>query len=65
MKRVVIDTNVLVSANLTSEGNPAKILNLVSYSELQLFYCQEILNEYKRVLAYDKLDIPPTTQSKP
>ena len=37
MKRVVLDTNVLVSANLTSEGNPARILNLVSYSKVRLF----------------------------
>ena len=64
MKRVVLDTNVLVSANLTSEGNPAKIVNMVSYSKMQLFYCTKILDEYKRVLAYEKLDIPATTQSK-
>ena len=64
MKRVVLDTNVLVSANLTSEGNPAKIVDLVSYSKLHLLYCPEILDEYKRVLAYEKLDIPVTAQSK-
>ena len=64
MKGVVLDTNVLVSANMTSEGNPAKIVNLVSHKELQLYYCPEILDEYKRVLAYEKLDIPATTQIK-
>ena len=64
MKRVVLDTNVLVSANLTSEGNPAKIVNLVSYSEVRLIYSPEILDEYKRVLAYERLDIPVTAQSK-
>ena len=64
MKRVVLDTNVLVSANLTSGGIPAKIMNLVADREIQLFYCPEILDEYKRVLAYEKLDIPATAQSK-
>ena len=64
MKRVVLDTNVLVSANLTSEGNPAKIMNFVSYSALLLFYSPEIIDEYKRVLAYEKLAIPAATQSK-
>jgi len=64
MKRVVIDTNILVSAILSPNGNPAQIMNLVSYKELQLFYSIYILNEYKKVLAYEKLKIPVETQIK-
>jgi len=64
MKRVVIDTNVLVSAILSPNGNPAQIMNLVSYKELQLFYSLDILNEYKKVLAYKKLKILIETQIK-
>ena len=64
MKRIVLDTNVLISANLTSDGNAAKIVSKVSYSELLLFYSFEIMQEYKRVLAYEKLHIPPTAQTK-
>jgi len=64
MKRVVIDTNILVSAILSPNGNPAQIMNLVSYKELQLFYSIYILDEYKKVLAYEKLKIPVETQIK-
>ena len=64
MKRAVIDTNILVSSILSSEGNPARIMNLISDKQIQLFYCPEILDEYKRVLAYEKLNIAPQTQEK-
>jgi len=62
MKRVVIDTNILVSATISPKGNPAQILKLISYGELQLFYCLDILNEYKKVLAYERLNIPVQAQ---
>jgi putative PIN family toxin of toxin-antitoxin system len=62
MKRVVIDTNIFISAIISPTGNPAKIMSLVSYKELQLFYNIDILNEYKKVLAYEKLQIPIQTQ---
>lgn len=39
-------------------------MNLISYGELQLFYCPEILNEYKKVLAYERLSIPVQAQNK-
>ena len=64
MKRVVIDTNILISSTLSSEGSPAKIMNLVSDKQIQLFLCAEILDEYKRVLAYEKLNISLQMQEK-
>ena len=64
MRRVVIDTNVLVSSTLSFDGNPAKIMGLISDKQIQLFYCSEILDEYKRVLAYDRLNIMPKTQRR-
>ncbi|GMQ80058.1 MAG: hypothetical protein BMS9Abin03_532 [Thermodesulfobacteriota bacterium] len=36
MTRIVIDTNILVSAILTPKGNPAKILKLVLEGKLNL-----------------------------
>jgi predicted nucleic acid-binding protein len=36
----------------------------VSYGELRPIYSQEILDEYTRVLAYDRLNISQTTQDK-
>ena len=62
VKRVVIDTNVLVSSMLSSEGNSARIMNLISDKQIQLFYCPAIMDEYKRVLAYEKLSITTQTQ---
>jgi putative PIN family toxin of toxin-antitoxin system len=62
VKRVVIDTNVLVSSAITAGGNPDEILNSISDKLLQLYYSQEILDEYKRVLAYKKLNISIDTQ---
>ena len=58
MNRAVIDTNVLVSANISSGGSPAKIMSLFYTGKLQLFYSKEILAEYERVLSYKKLGIP-------
>lgn len=63
MINVVIDTNVLISAALSPEGNPAKINALISSnSELNVFYSADILSEYEKVLSYDRLKIPAETQ---
>ena len=64
MKRVVIDTNVLISSALSPEGPPSRIMGLISNKEIQLFYCLAIIDEYKRVLAYDKLNILPQIQER-
>ena len=64
MTKIVIDTNVLVSAALSHSGNPAKITTLISNkSEIQVFYSAEILDEYEKVLAYDKLKIDTEVQA--
>jgi predicted nucleic acid-binding protein len=39
-------------------------MNLVSFRELQLYYCTDILDEYKRALAYERLKIPMSAQNK-
>lgn len=58
MTNVVIDTNVLVSAVLSPNGNPAKVLKIVTDSEEKsLYYSSEIIGEYRKVLSYDKLKI--------
>jgi putative PIN family toxin of toxin-antitoxin system len=64
MRQVVIDTNVLISATLSPLGKPAHIMSLVSFKELQLYYCEDILDEYKRALAYKRLKIPVSAQNK-
>jgi len=63
MQKVVIDTNVVVSSNLVSTGNPTEIMRLFYAGVLQLFYTSEILAEYKRVLAYKKFNFAIETQA--
>lgn len=52
----VIDTNVLVSALLSSEtqSNPLQVLKAIIDDKIIPLYCDEILTEYKNVLARDK-----------
>ncbi|MDR2547051.1 MAG: putative toxin-antitoxin system toxin component, PIN family [Lachnospiraceae bacterium] len=64
MKKVVIDTNVLVSSILTYDGNPARVMEKISNKQITLIYCPEILREYETVLSYDKLNIASQTQFK-
>ena len=51
MLRVVLDTNVVVSGLMSTNGNPAKILNLVASRNLKVYYSPEIFAEYIDVLA--------------
>lgn len=55
MTKIVIDTNILVSAILTPEGNPAKILKLVLEGKLNLIISPAILEEIRQVFNYPKL----------
>ena len=63
MKRIVIDTNVIVSSILTPTGNPAAVKDLVFNGEVEMFFSAEILDEYERVLSYEKLNIAPMTKA--
>ena len=55
MHKVVLDTNVLVSALWSEQGNPYRILELFFEGEIELFYNPEIIEEYTEVLHRDKL----------
>ena len=48
--RIVLDTNVLVSALLSPFGPPAEILRLVTTGVVQVCYDARILGEYRQVL---------------
>ena len=56
--RVVLDTNVIVSALFSGKGNPGKILDMVLDGEVKLVYYSEILDEYEDVLYRPHLKIP-------
>ena len=54
--KAVLDTNVLVSALISSFGNPARILDLVLLGDLQLVYDDRIIAEYREILARPRFD---------
>jgi len=56
--RVVLDTNVLVSALISDRGNPAAILDMLSEGSLEAVYCQRILDEYAEVLSRPRFGFP-------
>lgn len=55
MIRVVLDTNVLVSAVLVPESIPAKILSMVKDDKIELVFSPFALAEVLRVFRYPKL----------
>jgi len=50
IERIVLDTNVLVSAFLNYSGAPAQVLTLVLAGELKLVFDRRILDEYAELL---------------
>ena len=58
MIKVVIDTNVLVSAVWNSMGLPAKIIEAVYAGTLEPIISEQILQEYATVLKYKKFSFP-------
>lgn len=50
MQKIVLDTNILVSAILSKKGRPAKVLDMVLDKEIQVYFSQLIINEYIDVL---------------
>jgi putative PIN family toxin of toxin-antitoxin system len=59
MTRVVIDTNVVVSANLVGEGPSAAILDLAANRFIQMFVSEPILAECPTVLRRPRLKLDP------
>jgi uncharacterized protein len=59
MTRVVLDTNVFVSAAIKRHGAEAAILELAISGELTLCVSPQILEEYRDVLLRPKLRLEP------
>jgi len=55
--KIVLDTNVLVSAFLNPQGVPAKTLRLVLQGDLSIVISEHILTEYGEVLARPKFGL--------
>ncbi|GHT70510.1 hypothetical protein FACS1894110_22180 [Spirochaetia bacterium] len=54
--KVVLDTNVIVSAFLNPKGIPAEIVSLVLSEKIILCYDNKILSEYTDVLTRSKFN---------
>ena len=57
MYKIVVDTNILISSMLSEQGNPAKVMEMVDNNKVNLMYSPAIIDEYKRLLAYDKFKV--------
>lgn len=53
--RVVLDTNIFVSAFLSPKGGPARILKLFQLEAFDLLISEEILVEYQKALNYERV----------
>ena len=51
MLKVVIDTNIAVSALLSPGGNAAQVIDRVFTEDLEPYYCSMIISEYKMILS--------------
>jgi putative PIN family toxin of toxin-antitoxin system len=57
--RIVLDTNILVSALLSPFGPPARVLDLILSGEIRLVYDDRMMAEYREVLARPKFGFAP------
>ena len=57
MLRVVLDTNVVVSALLRPKGAPAVILDSATSKQFRCYISQSLLGEYHEVLTRDYLGL--------
>ena len=60
MIKVVIDTNVVVSANLVDAGPSAAVLNLAVNQKILMCVSPAVLAEYEEVLRRPRLKLDPT-----
>lgn len=58
--RLVLDTNVLVSALLTPAGPPSRVLELILTQRAQALVDERILAESREVLGRQKLKLDPS-----
>jgi putative PIN family toxin of toxin-antitoxin system len=62
--RVVLDTNVVVSAVLTRDGLESQILRLALNAEIRLYVSPPIFREYSEVLARAKFRLSKGAQQQ-
>jgi putative PIN family toxin of toxin-antitoxin system len=58
MIRVVLDTNILVSALLSRGGNSDKVLGMMLSDQIEPYFDSRIISEYNEVLRRKKFSFP-------
>jgi putative PIN family toxin of toxin-antitoxin system len=58
--RIILDTNIVISAALQPAGLPAQLLELVAYRAVELCVSEELLTEYREVLGWSGSSEPGT-----
>lgn len=59
--RLVLETNILVSAILNPRGAPAQVLNIVTGGWVQVLFDERIIAEYRDVLQRKRLGLDGQT----
>ncbi len=59
MIRLVLDTNILVSANVNPEGLEALVVSLGLHKKVRICVSEPVLKEYEQVLSYPRLKFVP------
>ncbi|HVJ09904.1 MAG TPA: putative toxin-antitoxin system toxin component, PIN family [Acidisarcina sp.] len=54
MRLIVLDSNVLVSARINTQGSPSRIVNLVLYGAIQIVTSPKVSEEYREVTSRAK-----------
>ena len=57
--KIVLDTNIVVSGLLKSQGNPAQVLTLALAGAVQVCHDKLVLAEYAEVLARPRFKFDP------
>jgi putative PIN family toxin of toxin-antitoxin system len=57
--KIVLDTNIVVSGLLQSQGNPGRVLTLVLSGAVEVCHDDQILAEYAEVLARPRFKFDP------
>ncbi len=57
--KIVLDTNIVVSGLLNSQGNPAQVLTLALAGAVQICHDERIFAEYAEVLARPRFKFDP------
>ena len=53
--KVVLDTNIVVSAAICEDGNPAKVFEMLLLEEITNHTTEQIIDEIKKVMARPKI----------